>query len=118
MFNTEVAAARFFAVERIDGDELAHGDEVVQTDGLVELNVDTFELWNEEVGLKFLADVLQFGESRLEAFLRASHTYVFPHHVAEFLVDAVNRLLTLDVEQVVDVVLNGLFSSLKFRQVG
>ena len=38
--------------------------------------------------------------------------------MAKLLVNAVNRLLTIDVEQVVDVILHSLFGSHKFGQVG
>ena len=53
----------------------------------------------------------------LQTGFRAAHADVFPHHVAQFLVDRVNRLLTLDTHQMVNLSLYGFLCLGKFRQV-
>ena len=61
---------------------------------------------------------LDLGNCSLETFSVACHTDVFPHNVAEFLVDGINSPLALDSEQTIDAGLNGLLGSVKFWSVG
>ena len=42
---------------------------------------------DEEIFVEGLAESLQFLKTFLEALARTTHTYVFPHDVAELLVD-------------------------------
>ena len=66
MFFAEVTTTRFFAVKGVDSDELTHRDEVVEAECLVELNVYTLKLRDEEVGFEFLADFLQLTQCSLQ----------------------------------------------------
>ena len=73
--------------------QLAHSDEVVQTDSLVEFYIHTFLVArDEQFFLELLADFFQLLQTFLQAFSRTSHAYIFPHDVAQFLVDRVYRL--------------------------
>ena len=74
-------------------------------DSLVELDVDALlGSWDKEVLVELLADILQEFQAFFEACLGATHTYVFPHDVAEFLVDRVYGTLALDVHEAVNLV--------------
>ena len=111
----EVTAARFLAVKRIVGHEFAHEDEVFETQCLFEFHVHALgSAGDEEIGEEGLAKLLEEGECLFEAFLGATHTDVFPHDVAEFLVDAVHRALTLDGKEAFDAFAHMLFGGFEF----
>ena len=115
----EVSAAGFLTVEGIVGNEFAHQDEVAQVDGLVEFDVHAFfRSRDEEVGLEFLAKFLHQFQTLLQSFLRATHTDVLPHNVAEFLMDGIDAALALDVHQAVDFIADSLLCLGKFGQIG
>ena len=100
-------------------DELTHKDEVAEVDSLVELYVQAFlRSRDEEVGVELLADLLDKLDAFLQALCCTTHTYVLPQYVAELLVDRVNRTLTLDVHEAVDLSLNTLLSLCELGQVG
>ena len=101
------------------GNEFAHGEEVAEVDCLVELDVETFLCArHEKVGVEFLLQFLHLGDTGLQSLGCAAHTYVFPHDVSEFLVDRVDRTLTLDVEQTCEFCIHSLLCFGKLRQVG
>ena len=119
MLLAEVSAAGFLTVEGIVGNEFAHQDEVAQVDGLVEFDIHAFfRSGDEEVGLEFLAKFLHQFQTLLQSFLRATHTDVLPHNVAEFLMDGIDAALALDVHQAVDFAADSLFCLGKFGQIG
>ena len=100
-------------------DKLTHEDEVAEVDSLVELYVQAFlRSRDEEVGVEFLAELLDKLDAFLQAICRTTHTYVLPHDVAKLLVDRVNRTLTLDVHEAVDLSLNTLLCLSKLWQIG
>ena len=114
-----MAAAAFVAVEGIVGDEFAHEDEVFEADSLFEFHVNAFGgAGNEEILVERLAQGFEFGKAFLQAFGGAAHAHVFPHDVAEFLVDRIHGTLALDGEELVDACLDGIFGSLELGQVG
>ena len=119
MLLAEVTTARLLAVEGVVGDELTHGDEVAQAEGLVELYVHALlSARHKEVGLKFLAQLLDFLKRRLKALLGASHAHIVPHDVAQLLVDGVHRAVAVYVHQVVEVGLHAFLGFLKLWEVG
>ena len=88
-------------------------------DSLVQLDVQTFlGTGDEEVLVELLADSLQELQTFLQTLLGTTHTYMLPHDVTQLLVDRVNRALTLDVHQTVNLCLNSLLGSLELGQVG
>ena len=113
-----MTTAAFVTAECIVSDELTHSDEVVQTDSLVQLDVHAFLVTgDEEVGIELLADFLHLGDTLLQAFSCTGHTYVVPHDAAELLVDRVNRTLTLDVHQLVNLSLDSLLGLDELGQI-
>ena len=110
-FFAEVTAARFLTVEGVEGDELRDFEEVGETNRLFEFLVE-FGLvaGNLDVGPEFLAEFFDLLDRGLETFFITGHTAVFPHDVTELLVEGVDGLLTLDAEDLVDLVDDGLFS--------
>ena len=119
VFFAEVTAAAFVAVEGIVGDEFAHEDEVFEADSLFEFHVNAFGgAGNEEILVERLAQGFEFGKAFLQAFGGAAHAHVFPHDVAEFLVDRIHGTLALNGEELVDACLDSIFGSLELGQVG
>ena len=118
VFFTEVTTARFVTSESVVCDKFAHDDEVFEADSLFEFNIHTFcRTRNEEVSVEFLAEFLHLSKTCLQAFSCTTHTYVVPHDTTEFLVERVNRTLTLDSEELLDACLNSIFCSLEFGEV-
>ena len=88
MLLAEVTTTGFLARECIVGDEFAHGDEVIEMDGLVEFNVQALaRTWNKEVRVKFLAELVDELDALLKTFLGAPHANVLPANVTQLLVD-------------------------------
>ena len=116
---TEVTAARFLAVERIVGHEFAHEDEVFETQSLFEFHVHAVGCaGDEEVGEERLANLLEEGEGFLESRFGAAHAHIFPHDVSEFLVDAVDRALTIDGKEAIDALAHVLLGGFEFGKLG
>ncbi len=114
-----MTAAALVAVERVIGNELAHCDEVVETERLVELYVHALLCaWHEEVIIECLADIFEFSESEFKTFLVAGHAHIFPHDVAELLVDRIDRAFPFDVHEAVEVCLAFSLRCVEFRSVG
>ena len=72
---------------------------------------------DEEIGEEGLAKFLKEGECLFETFLGATHTDVFPHDVAEFLVDAVDRALTIDGKEAIDALAHVLLGGFEFGKL-
>ena len=118
MLFAEVTAARFLAVKRIVGHEFAHEDEVFETQCLFEFHVHALgRAGDEEIGEEGLAKFLEEGECLFEPLLGATHADVFPHDVAEFFVDTVDRALTLDGKEAFDAFAHMLFGGFKFGKL-
>ena len=115
----EVTTARLLTVEGIVCHEFTHKDEVFETKCLLEFHVHAFlRARDAEFLVESLAELLEQAKTLDETFLGATHTHVFPHDVAEFLVDAVHAALTTDSEEAIDAFTHVLFCSLKFGEVG
>ena len=118
VFFTEVTTTRFFTVQSIVSHQFTDTDEVFQTQCLFEFYVQIPSVTrNTEVAIECLADFLQLSDSCSQRFLSTTHTYEVPHDETHFLMDRVNRTLTLDVHQLFDTSSQCLFSSFEFRQV-
>ena len=118
MLEAEVTTTALFTVQSIVSYKLTHKDEVTKMDGFIKLNVQSFLLTRDkEVSIELLTKSLQLLQTFLKAFLSTTHTYVFPHNMAEFLVDRVNRTLTMDTHQAINLCINSLFSLIKFRTI-
>ena len=107
---TEVTATGLFAVQGIDAHELAQLHEVCNTaslfKGLVEFTNRLAGNANVTpvVGAK-LADHL---DGLLQALFATLHTAVFPHDLAQFLVEGIHRTGTIDRHELVNATLSGV----------
>ena len=114
-----MTTARLVTREGVEGYELTHGEEVTQVDSLVEFDVQALlRSRNEQVGIELLLKLMHLLQTSLQALSGAAHTYILPHDVTQLLVDRVNRTLTLDVEQTIELCIHLLLSLCKLRQIG
>ena len=108
-FLAEVTAAGFLAVKGVAGHQLADVEEVDQTERLLEFLVELLVRSGDADGLpELFAERADFLDSLLQAGLVAGHAHILPHDVAEFLVDAVHGLGTLDGEYLLNPLADGL----------
>ena len=102
------------------GSETSQSAVITNEDGMLkrglnsELNRPLFSIMNPE--LTYTLPAYQTA-ALLKTLGIASHTYVLPHNVAKFLMKNVYRNGTLHCEEVVDTLLNGLFSLYELRTV-
>ena len=102
-FLTEVATARFFTMEGIQGEDFGEFEEVSHAAGTFEVLVEgTFGTEHVDVLPEFFAESRNLLESSFQTLLVTSHAHVFPHDVTEFTMDIVNSAVTLDGEELVD----------------
>ena len=114
MLRTEVATARLLTLQCVACHQLAELQEVSQTQCLLQLNVERISrTYKFQIRPELLAQSLNLNDCLLQRLLGTSHTYVVPHNVAQTLVDIVNRLLTLDSKQLLDLLLNSLLCLVK-----
>ena len=113
-----MAAAGFLAVKRVACHQFADIEEVHETERFLQFLVELLVRARHTDRLpKFFPEVADFLNSLLQAGLVASHTHIFPHDVAEFLVDAVHGFGSLDREDFINPVADGLFRLSEFRSI-
>ena len=103
VFGAEVAAARFLAGQRVEGQEFAELHEVGHAVGAFQRRVQVRVGAGHvhvvpELGAQFADSV----DGRFESRSVAGHADVLPHDVAEFAVQFDRRLLPLDRQQLLE----------------
>src|SRR5262249_23286909 len=90
VLDAEVAAAALFALEGVAAEELAELEEVGDAAGLLERLVERIgRALDRDVRPELFAQRADLGHRALERFLAARHAAVFPHRVAELLVERI-----------------------------
>ena len=117
-FDTEVTTARLISFISVTSHKFADFEEILETKCLFKFLVELELSTRNPYGLiEFLLEFVDFLNGLLKTLGIASHTYVLPHDVAKFLMKNVYRNCTLHCEEVVDTLLNGLFSLCELRTV-
>ena len=113
-----MTAARFLAVQGVTGHQFTNLQEVFQTEGLLQFLVK-FILGTRyaHILIEGLLEGLDFLDGFLQAFFVTCHTHILPHNVSQLLVNRINRLLTLDGEQLVDTLLDCLLGRIEFGRI-
>lgn len=118
VFLTEVSTTAFVSAQCVVSDKLTHCDEVIKVNCLIQLNVKTFSASrDEEVCFEFLAESIDLLKTFLKSFSSTSHTYIFPADMSEFLMDRINRTLTLNVHEVIYTIAYSLLYFCKLRSI-
>ena len=115
----EVAAARLFAVQRVDAHEFAQFHEVSHATGLLEGLVEFADrlAGNTNVLPVVGAQLADHTDGLLQAGLGALHAAVLPHDLAQLLVERIHGAGSIDRHEGVDASLSRLKGFLDGRRV-
>ena len=88
VFFAEVSAARFVAVERVDGHEASDCEEVFEAERFFKFHIESVGFSrDEQVCIKFFFQSVDLVDGLDQSFCRAAHADEVPHDQSQFFVD-------------------------------
>src|SRR5690348_15425810 len=100
MLDPKVAAARLFAVERVDAHQLRELEEVGDATGALELLIELFAGARDmEIRPELVAELRDELERGLQPLGAARHPAILPHDLAELAMERRRRALATDGDE-------------------
>ena len=115
----EVTAAGLIPVKGVTSHKFTYLKEICKPEGFLEFLIEFILCsWNPDCLPEFSLEGLDFLYGNLQAFLRTSHSNIFPHDITQFLMDNIYGFRSLHCKQFVNLSLYGFLGFLEFRSVG